>query len=117
MLQYQSYATGKGDPKAQFKKDRIPGSSFFDMDNIADKSSTLPHMLPTEAAFAAAADALGITSDTQVVVYDRLGVFSAARVWWTFQVFSHPRLVITRPVRSTSLALPFKRCKLLLSRS
>ena len=84
---------GKGDPKAQFKQDRIPGSSFFDMDNIADKSSSLPHMLPTEAAFAAAAGALGITNETQVVVYDRLGIFSAARVWWTFQVFSHNRSV------------------------
>lgn len=61
------------------------------MDNIADKSSSLPHMLPTEQAFAAAADALGIANSTQVVVYDRLGIFSAARVWWTFKVFGHDR--------------------------
>lgn len=87
------------------------------MDNIADKSSRLPHMLPTEAAFAAAADALGVTNDTQVVVYDRLGIFSAARVWWTFQAFSHPRSVITRPVRRKSPALLSKCCKLLLSSS
>lgn len=61
------------------------------MDNIADKSSNLPHMLPTAQAFAAVADALGIASSTQVVVYDRLGIFSAARVWWTFKVFGHDR--------------------------
>ena len=61
------------------------------MDNIADKSSGLPHMLPSEQAFAAAADALGIANSTQVVVYDRLGIFSAARVWWTFKVFGHER--------------------------
>ena len=61
------------------------------MDNIADKSTSLPHMLPTEQAFAAAADALGIGNSTQVVVYDRLGIFSAARVWWTFKVFGHDR--------------------------
>lgn len=84
-------APGKGNPKEQFKQNRIPGSSFFDMDNIADKSSNLPHMLPTEAAFAAAADALGIANTSQVVVYDRLGIFSAARVWWTFKVFGHER--------------------------
>ena len=48
-------------------------------------------MLPSEQAFAAAADALGIANSTQVVVYDRLGIFSAARVWWTFKVFGHER--------------------------
>ena len=84
-------ATGKGDPKEQFKHSRIPGSRFFDMDNIADKSSSLPHMLPSEQAFAAAADCLGIANHTQVVVYDRTGLFSAARVWWTFKVFGHEK--------------------------
>lgn len=84
-------ATGKGAPKEQFKHSRIPGSRFFDMDNIADKSSSLPHMLPSEQAFAAAADCLGIANDTQVVVYDRSGLFSAARVWWTFKIFGHEK--------------------------
>ena len=84
-------ATGKGNPKEQFKHSRIPGSRFFDMDNIADKSSKLPHMLPSEQSFAAAADCLGIGNDTQVVVYDRSGLFSAARVWWTFKVFGHDK--------------------------
>lgn len=83
--------TGKGDPKEQFKHSRIPGSRFFDMDNIADKSSNLPHMLPSEQSFAAAADCLGIGNNTQVVVYDRSGLFSAARVWWTFKVFGHDK--------------------------
>ena len=84
-------ATGKGPPKEQFKHSRIPGSRFFDMDSIADKNSSLPHMLPSEQAFAAAADCLGISNDTQVVVYDRSGLFSAARVWWTFKVFGHEK--------------------------
>ena len=84
-------ATGKGDPREQFKHSRIPGSRFFDMDNIADKNSSLPHMLPSEQAFSAAADCLGIDDNTQVVVYDRSGLFSAARVWWTFKVFGHEK--------------------------
>lgn len=84
-------ATGKGNPREQFKHSRIPGSRFFDMDNIADKGSNLPHMLPSEEAFAAAADCLDIGNDTQVVVYDRSGLFSAARVWWTFRVFGHAK--------------------------
>lgn len=86
--------SGKGDPQEQFSQSRIPGSQFFDVDNIADKSVNLPHMLPSEQAFAAAADALGISNDTQVVVYDRSGLFSAARVWWTFKVFGHDSIAV-----------------------
>lgn len=86
--------SGKDDPKQQFKASRIPSSRFFDMDNIADKSSGLPHMLPSEQAFAAAADSLGIANDSQVVVYDRSGLFSAARVWWTFKVFGHQKVAV-----------------------
>ena len=50
-----------------------------------------PLSLPTQAAFAAAADALGISNDSTVVVYDTQGVFSAPRVWWTFKAFGHDK--------------------------
>lgn len=42
----------------------------------------LPHMLPSEEAFAAAVSALGIENKDDLVVYDGKGIFSAARVWW-----------------------------------
>ena len=61
------------------------------MDKVADSSSELPHMLPPEGVFAAAMDSLGIRKDDIVVVYDRAGIFSAPRVWWTFNVFGHDR--------------------------
>lgn len=48
-------------------------------------------MLPSEAAFAAAADALCINPDDTIVVYDRLGAFSSPRAWWTWHVFGHKR--------------------------
>lgn len=50
-------------------------------------------MLPSARAFAAAADALGIEKDDTVVVYDRLGAFSAPRAWWMWHVFGHERCV------------------------
>jgi thiosulfate/3-mercaptopyruvate sulfurtransferase len=77
----------KRDPRAEFEKAHIPGAVFFDIDAISDTSSNLPHMLPDEAAFAEAAGRLGISNDKTVVVYDTVGLFSAARVWWTFEVF------------------------------
>jgi thiosulfate/3-mercaptopyruvate sulfurtransferase len=67
------------------------------MDKVADSYSDLPHMLPAAEVFAAAADSLGITKDDTVVVYDRAGVFSAPRVWWTFKAFGHARLFHGNP--------------------
>jgi 3-mercaptopyruvate sulfurtransferase SseA len=53
-------------PKQEFKAGRIPGSRFFDVDGISDPNTDLPHMLPSAGAFAAAADALGISAEDQV---------------------------------------------------
>jgi thiosulfate/3-mercaptopyruvate sulfurtransferase len=75
--------------RAEFEAAHVPGAVFFDIDAIADRSTTLPHMLPTSAQFAAAVGALGIGSGDRVVVYDVRGVVSAARVWWTFRAFGH----------------------------
>ncbi|MDQ0513370.1 3-mercaptopyruvate sulfurtransferase [Ancylobacter amanitiformis] len=72
----------------------IPGAVFFDIDAIADTTSGLPHMLPSEAAFATAAAGLGISRDARIVVYDSAGLFSAPRVWWTLGVFGAPNVFI-----------------------
>jgi len=64
------------------------------MDKVADASSDLPHMLPIDGVFAAAVDSLGIRKDDTVVVYDRAGIFSAPRVWWTFKAFGHARVAV-----------------------
>jgi len=60
---------------------------FFDIDAIADTTTDLPHMLPSPEAFSSAMRELGIGDGVTIVVYDGLGLFSAARVWWTFRVF------------------------------
>lgn len=73
--------------RAEYEAGHIPGAVFFDIDAVADTSAGLPHMLPSEEAFAAAAGALGIDEGKTIVVYDQLGLFSAPRVRWTFQVY------------------------------
>ena len=75
--------------RAEFVAAHIPGAVFFDVDAIADHSTSLPHMLPRAEEFAAAVGALGIGAGDRVVVYDSRGVVSAARVWWTFRAFGH----------------------------
>lgn len=75
------------DARRDYLAAHIPGAVFFDIEEIADHSSGLPHMLPTPEAFAQAVGRLGIGDGMKIVVYDGLGLFSAARVWWTFRVF------------------------------
>ena len=74
------------DGRADFEQVRIPGAVFFDLDAVSDRSSDLPHMLPAPSAFAEAVGALGVSETDSIVVYDSLGLFSAARVWWTFRL-------------------------------
>ncbi|RAL11894.1 thiosulfate sulfurtransferase [Aspergillus homomorphus CBS 101889] len=77
-----------------FRKHRIPGARFFDLDAVKDHESPYPHMLPTAETFAEAMSELGIRRDDEVVVYDsaEVGIFSAPRVGWTLRVFGHPRV-------------------------
>ena len=75
------------DPRAEYLAGHVPGAVFFDIEQIADRSSHLPHMLPDEAAFAEAAGRLGLAERDTIIVYDGAGLFSAARVWWTLKAF------------------------------
>lgn len=72
----------------------IPGAVFFDINVIADPDTDLPHMLPTPAAFAAAAGALGLNRDATIVVYDAHGIYSAPRVWWTLRAMGYPQVFV-----------------------
>jgi thiosulfate/3-mercaptopyruvate sulfurtransferase len=79
----------KRNPRAEFEAAHIPGAVFFDIDAISDKSTDLPHMLPSSSAFGAAVGALGIGNGDTIVVYDGSGMFSAARVWWMFKTMGY----------------------------
>jgi len=80
--------------RAEYLAAHIPGAVFFDIEDIADKSTELPHMLPGPAQFGEAAGALGISKDDSIVVYDGAGLLSAARVWWTFRIFGAAKVFI-----------------------
>lgn len=71
--------------QAEYLAGHIPGAVFFDIDGVADTSTDLPHMLPAPNDFARMVGALGISDSMTIVIYDELGLFSAARVWWTFK--------------------------------
>jgi thiosulfate/3-mercaptopyruvate sulfurtransferase len=74
------------DAKAEYDAAHIPGARFFDIDEISDQRSSLPHMAPPPEKFISRMRAMGVGDGHQVVVYDGAGIFSAARVWWTFRL-------------------------------
>ena len=82
------------DPLEQFKLAHIPGAVFFDIDEIADEKSDLPHMLPSPVKFASRVRKLGLGDGARIVVYDQLGLRSAARVWWSFRAMGHEDIVV-----------------------
>ena len=77
---------------AEYLQRHIPGAVFFDIDHVADHDTDLPHMLPRPEAFAQAAGALGLSRETDIVVYDVHGIRSAARVWWTLRVMGYDKV-------------------------
>jgi thiosulfate/3-mercaptopyruvate sulfurtransferase len=77
----------KRDAAAEYLAGHIPGAIRFDIDEIADHSTDLPHMLPSTADFAAAAGKLGVSDQDTIITYDGFGIFSSPRVWFTFRLF------------------------------
>ena len=71
----------------EFRLKHIPGAVFFDIDTIADRDQDLPHMLPKPDMLAKAMSALGLGDGMRFVVYDALGLYAAARVWWTLRAY------------------------------
>lgn len=74
------------DARAEYNAAHIPGARFFDIDEISDSRSNLPHMAPPPEKFVSKMRAMGVGDGHQVVIYDGMGLFSAPRVWWTFRL-------------------------------
>jgi thiosulfate/3-mercaptopyruvate sulfurtransferase len=87
-------ASGR-DARAEFLGCHLPGAQFFDLDAASEQDSSLPHMLPSAAAFERVARAHGVSRASAVVVYDGSGTnLSAARAWWMFRTFGHERVAV-----------------------
>ena len=84
----------KRDAAAEYLAGHIPGAIRFDIDEIADHSTDLPHMLPSSEDFAVAAGQLGIGDQDTIVAYDGHGMFSSPRVWFTFRLFGADNVFI-----------------------
>ena len=82
------------DAKAEYLAEHIPGALFFDIEDLTDEKSSLPHMLPSTVKFASRMKKMGIGDGMRIIVYDSLGLFSAARAWWTFRAMGHEDVAV-----------------------
>lgn len=82
------------DARKEYEEEHIPGAVFFDIDAIKDPESPLPHMLPPPEVFSAKVRKLGLGDGNRIVVYDRRGLMSAPRVWWTFRAFGAREVMV-----------------------
>ena len=81
-------------PIIEYEKSHIPNARFFDIDDISDNRSDLPHMVPPIEKFMSKVRKLGVGDGHQVIVYDGSGMFSAARVWWLFKMMGHKNIAV-----------------------
>lgn len=95
----------------------IPGAVFFDIDDVAEPGTSLPHMIPSPERFAAKMAQRGIGNDDRVVVYDTVGLSSAGRAWWLLRLFGHDNVALLdgglpkwraegRPLETVASAIP-----------
>ncbi len=112
---YLPNETKKG--RQEYHSAHIPGARYFDIDEVADQDSDLPHMVPTAGRFAKLMAAFGASNTSRVVFYDQKGLASAARGWWLMGLFGHDRAAVLdgglpkwvkegRPVESGDPPLP-----------
>ena len=82
------------DPRAEYDAAHILNARFFDIDDVSDHGSDLPHMVPPVEKFMSRMRAMGVGDGHQVVVYDGMGLFSAARVWWLFKLMGQNNIAV-----------------------
>ncbi|SLN29689.1 3-mercaptopyruvate sulfurtransferase [Pseudooctadecabacter jejudonensis] len=82
------------DPIAEYEAAHIPGARFFDIEEISDSRSELPHMMPSTEKFMSRMRKMGVGDGHQIVVYDGMGLFSAARVWWMFRLLGKTDIAV-----------------------
>lgn len=82
------------DPRAEYDAAHVPNARFFDIDDVSDHGSDLPHMVPPVEKFMSRMRAMGVGDGHQVVVYDGMGLFSAARVWWLFKLMGQNNIAV-----------------------
>ena len=88
----KSSVTGK---TSSFSDLCIPHARVFDVRNkFTNKESNFPNTFPSAAQFERECQALGINNNSEIVVYDNLGIYTSTRVWWLFKTMGHDTIKV-----------------------
>src|SRR6202050_2209674 len=82
------------DTRARYLAKHIPGAVFFDIEDLSDRSTSLPHMLPRPEVFSRSLSALGIGDEMDIIIYEQESVFSGPRAWWMLKTFGAPHVYL-----------------------
>ena len=81
--------------RAEYETGHIPGAGFLDLqEDFSDNAQRLRFMMPSAEAFGEAAGRHGISRDSRIVLYDRLGSMWAARLWWMFRAMGARQVAV-----------------------
>ncbi|CAH6722313.1 thiosulfate sulfurtransferase Tum1p [[Candida] jaroonii] len=73
---------------------RIPGSGYFDLDEICDPNSKYPHMLANYDILNSSLNGLGLNKSDKLVFYDKSGIFSSPRAAWNLILGGHEQVFL-----------------------
>ena len=80
--------------KVEYDSAHIPRAVFFDIDDLSDERSPLPHMLAPAPKFAGRMRRLGLGDGNTIVVYDGAGIYSSPRAWWMLRAMGHQEVFV-----------------------
>ena len=84
----------KREPIKEFKDAHLPDALYFDIDQVSDTSSNLPHTIPTKKQFEFNMQKLGINNDSHVIIYSMDGIGTSPRAWWLFRLYKHKNVSV-----------------------
>ena len=81
-------------PKKSYIKSHIKGSYFFDIDQICDRKSKFPHMVPDLEYFKKRIKYYNIKKNSKIIAYGSDNIMGPARVWWMFKYFGFKNIYV-----------------------
>lgn len=95
VLDATAFLPGSGrDARAEYEAAHLPGAVFFDLEEVSDPASPLPHAWPSAHLFASRMRALGLDTHDRIAIYDNSPLHTSARAWYMLRSFGAREVAI-----------------------
>lgn len=72
--------------KSKFENERIPNSIYISLKEFSDVKNEVPFKMPSDKDFSNTMLKYNIKKEDKVVCYDRHGIYTSARLWYTLKI-------------------------------